>query len=64
VVNGAKYMAIKNEEGRREYHRNYKRKQRAKLKQLTPLPGEEAALKALDAGDVETYDKLAASSAG
>lgn len=32
VVNGAKYMAIKNEEERRDYFRAYKRKQRAKPK--------------------------------
>lgn len=39
VVNGARYAAIRSNDERREYHRNYKRKVRALLKSQ-PLVGE------------------------
>ena len=56
VVNGAKYLAIRNQEDRREQNRLAKRRER--LKNGTPLQGEPEALKALAAGDNEKFDKL------
>lgn len=67
VVNGAKYRAIRDEERRRETDRESKRRQRAKAKGLpgpgTPLAGEAQAVKALNAGDVAKFEKLAATPA-
>lgn len=57
VVNGAKYLAIRDEEARRQQNREAKRRER--LKPGTPLNGEVAAVKALDAGDVERFESIA-----
>lgn len=62
VVNGAKYRAIRDEERRRETDRESKRRQRS-AKRGTPLAGEPAAVKALNNGDSETFDRIAAGSA-
>jgi len=64
VVNGARYMAIRKEEERREYYREAKRKQRAKnLKTNKPLAGENQALAAEKRGDTAEYDRITATPA-
>lgn len=53
VVNGPKYAAIRDEEGRREYNRKAKQKERAKRKYPSsgkPLPGEIAYVRAVNDG--------------
>jgi hypothetical protein len=60
VVNGAHYMAIRNEDERREYFRIHKRKERARLRKGKPLHGEVAAVKALDNGDEREFERIAA----
>lgn len=56
VVNGAKYLKIRDEESRREQNRNAKRKQRAKGK---PLPGEVQFVEAERNGaSEETLDRM------
>ena len=54
VVNGAKYLAIKDEGARREYNRRKKQEERArkspKVKPVKPLAGETEFLKAEAAG--------------
>jgi len=58
VVNGAKYMAIRNEEERRESNR--RRQEKARAKAGKPLPFEQEAVKAFENGDDATVDRLAA----
>lgn len=56
VVNGAKYLKIRDEESRREQNRNAKRKQRSKG---TPLPGEQRFVAAERNGaPAEVLDRL------
>jgi hypothetical protein len=42
VVNGAKYMAIRDEEARRQQNREAKQRERKKSRRHKPLPGERA----------------------
>lgn len=59
VVNGAKYLAIRDEEARRESNREAKRRERSK-KNGTPLPGETAYVRAeANGASVATLDHLA-----
>lgn len=62
VVNGDYYRKIRNEHDRREYQRKkqaeYRRKKKGEGEGA--LPGENAAVKALEGGDEATYDRLAA----
>lgn len=55
VVNGAKYLAIRDQAARQEQNREAKRRQRAKG---TPLPGEDAFVRAAQNGDEEAMDRL------
>lgn len=59
VVNGAKYIAIRDEEERMESNRQRQAAHRA-LKRSTPMAGEALAVKALNNGDNETFDRIAA----
>lgn len=58
VVNGAKYRLIRDEETRREQNREAKRRQRARKSK--PMPGEAAYVRALNRGDSDTADAIAA----
>ncbi len=58
VVNGAKYLSIRDEESRREQNRIAQRVFRAKTN--TPMKGETLAVRALDRGDVERFEQIAA----
>lgn len=51
VVNGAKYMAIRDEEQRREQNREAQRKFRDKITKHKPLAGEQAFVAAIEQGD-------------
>lgn len=59
VVNGAKYLAIRNEETRRAQNREAKRRERAKF-HSKPLPGEQAYVAGVNAGtiDPQTHEKI------
>jgi hypothetical protein len=56
VVNGAEYMAIRNEEDRREYFRRKKAESRANKSK--PSPGESEFVKADAAGDTASADAI------
>lgn len=60
VVNGAKYRAIRDEEQRRVQNREAQRRKR--LKNGKPLPGEEAAVRAMENGDETSADAITAAS--
>ena len=60
VVNGAKYIAIRDEEERLESNRQRQAAHRAALKRSIPMAGEALAIKALENGDTETFDRIAA----
>lgn len=57
VVNGARYMAIRNQEEKRRSNREYKRRERAK-RNGKPLPGEVAAVRAMENGDSDAADAI------
>jgi hypothetical protein len=58
------YQAIKNEEDRRQYNREAKRRERAKkaLKKGKALPGEVAAVAAMGRGDEASADRITTAS--
>jgi hypothetical protein len=56
VVNGAKYHAIRDEEARREQNREAKRRER--LKNGTPLKGEDEYVRAVKSGDDAAADRI------
>lgn len=63
IVNGAKYRAMRDEETRRAQNREAQQRHRQKkAKGKGPLPGERAAVAAMEAGDQETADRIAAQS--
>lgn len=65
VLNGQFYEDMMRETSRKVYKARKEREYRAKKKSYSggQLPGEAAAVKALEAGDVATFDKLAAAPA-
>lgn len=58
VVNGAKYRAIRDQESRMEQNRLAQQRHRAK--KSGAAPGEATALAAESNGDLDTYDRIAA----
>lgn len=60
VVNGAKYIGVRNLEAKREYDRQYKQEKRSRVKRGKALPNEGAAVKAMGNGDQGHADRLAA----
>lgn len=59
ITNYQHYRSIRDEEARRAYNRDAKRKERLR-KRGKPLNGEAAAVKAMERGDEGTFDRLAA----
>lgn len=60
VVNGAKYLAIRNDEDRRRQNREAKRRQRSKNHQFSGTAAEREYVKAEAAGDTARAEALAA----